>query len=54
MKKYRVKYDFNEEIEIEADTVKEAEKMAWEMLEDTIHECGFGVDVEEIEDEEEE
>lgn len=33
MKKYRVKYDFNEEIEIEADTEKEAEKMAWEMLE---------------------
>ena len=54
MKKYRVKYDFNEEIEIEADTEKEAEKMAWEMLRATIHECGFGVDVEEIEDEEEE
>ena len=29
-------------------------KMAWEMLRETIHECGFGVDVEEIEDEEEE
>ena len=54
MKKYRVKYDFNEEIEIEADTEKEVENMAWEMWRETIHECGFGVDVEEIEDEEEE
>ena len=33
---------------------KKQKKLAWEMLRETIHECGFGVDVEEIEDEEEE